>query len=78
MFLNLTDYFNDPGVQLPSVEEMNSDPDAFIEDTYKRFFVRVPSEAEKTWIRNFIQTNPYLTPELVYFAFALSNEYQYY
>jgi hypothetical protein len=74
----ISNFFNDAGVQLPSIEEMNSDPDAFIEETYKRFFVRLPNEAEKTWVRNFIQSNPYMTPELVYFAFALSNEYQYY
>lgn len=74
----ISNFFNDPGVQLPSTEFMNSDPDAFIEETYKRFFVRMPNEAEKTWIKNFILTNPYLTPELIYFAFALSNEYQYY
>jgi hypothetical protein len=74
----ISNYFNNPGVQLPSLEQMNADPDSFIEETYKRFFVRLPNEAEKTWIKNFIQTNPYLTPELIYFAFALSNEYQYY
>ncbi len=74
----ISNFFNDSGVQLPAVADMNNDPDAFIEETYKRFFVRLPNEAEKTWIRNFIQSNPYMTPELVYFAFALSNEYQYY
>lgn len=74
----ISNFFNDPGVQMPSVEDMNADIDAFIEDTYKRFFVRTPTEAEKTWVRNFIQSNPFLTPELVYFSFALSNEYLYY
>ncbi len=74
----ISNFFNEPGVLLPTVEEMNSDVEAFIEDTYKRFFVRIPSEAEKTWVRNFIQSNPYMTPELVYFSFALSNEYLYY
>ncbi|MEY3398312.1 MAG: hypothetical protein RL220_906 [Bacteroidota bacterium] len=74
----ISNFFNQQGVQLPAVEEMNADPDSFIIDTYKRFFVRIPSEAEITWVRNFIQSNPYLTPELVYFAFAISNEYLYY
>ena len=74
----ISNFFNDAGVQLPTVAEMNTNPDGFIEETYKRFFVRLPNEAEKTWVRNFIQSNPYMTPELVFFAFALINEYQYY
>jgi hypothetical protein len=74
----ISNFFNTPGVYLPTLEEMNADMDGFIEDTYRRFFVRNPSEAEKTWVKNFIQSNPYMTPELVFFAFALSNEYLYY
>jgi len=74
----ISNYFNQEGVQLPTIEEMNADPDTFIEDTYKRFFVRLPTEAEKTWIKNFISGNPFMTPELVFFSFALSNEYLFY
>jgi hypothetical protein len=74
----ISNFFNQVGVQMPTVEEMNVDVETFIEETYKRFFVRIPSEAEKTWVKNFIQSNPYMTPELVYFSFALSNEYLYY
>jgi hypothetical protein len=74
----ISNFFNQAGVQMPTVEEMNADIEVFIVDTYKRFFVRIPSEAEKTWVKNFIQSNPYMTPELVYFSFALSNEYLYY
>jgi len=74
----MSNLFNEPGVNLPTVEEMNANLDLFVEDAYKRFFVRLPNEAEKTWVKNFIQSNPYMTPELVFFSFALSNEYQYY
>lgn len=74
----ISNFFNQSGVQLPTVDEMNADLDGFIENTYRRFFVRNPSEGEKTWVKNFIQTNPYMTPELVYFSFALSNEYAFY
>lgn len=74
----ISNFFNEPGVQMPSAEQLNADIDAFVEDTYARFFVRKPSEAEKLWVKSFIQNNPYMTPELVYFSFALSNEYQYY
>jgi len=47
-------------------------------DTYHRFLVRDPTVAEKTWYHNYIAADPHVTPELVYFAFAISNEYLYY
>lgn len=74
----ISNFFNQDNVQLPTVEEMMSNLDLFVENTYKRFFVRFPSEGEKTWVKNFITNNPYMTPELVYFSFALSHEYMYY
>ena len=57
---------------------MRADVDGFLKETYKRFFVRDISEAERTWFKNYIQDNPNVTPELVYFAFTLSNEYLFY
>jgi hypothetical protein len=69
---------SDPNVQLPSNSEMRADLPYFVEETYKRFFVRIPTEAEKTFFINFIQSNPQLEPEHVYFAFATSNEYYHY
>lgn len=74
----ISNFFNQQGVQLPSIEEMNEDIEGFISTTYKRFFVREPGVAELTWVKNFIESNPYMTPELVFFSFALANEYQYY
>jgi hypothetical protein len=74
----ISNFFNDDGVIMPSTGEMNADLDVFIDNSYKRFFVRLPTVAERTWLRNFIENNPYMTPELVYFSFALSNEYLYY
>jgi hypothetical protein len=57
---------------------MRQDPEAFITETYKRFFVRVPTEAEKTYMINYINSHPEVTPEHVYYAFAISNEYYFY
>ncbi len=74
----ISNFMNKPGVQLPSDSLMRANPEAFVSDTYERFFVREPSQAEISWFKNFIDSNPQLTPELVYFAFALSNEYLYY
>lgn len=69
---------NDPLVKLPTVQEMNANPGKFITNTYKRFFVREPTQAEKTFFLNFIKSHPNLTPEHIYFAFATSSEYYYY
>jgi hypothetical protein len=74
----ISNFFNDEAVQLPTYEEMVADLDGFIENTYKRFLVRLPNEAEKSWVKNFIQNNSYMNPELVFFSFALCTEYQYY
>ncbi len=74
----ISNFMNKDGVVMPSVEDMNLDIDLFISETYVRFYVRYPTEAEKTYVRNFIQSNPYMTPELVYFSFALSDEYMFY
>lgn len=67
-------YMADGGVELPSEESMRADPEAFVRDTYRRFLVRQPTEAELQWMENYIESRPNLTPELVYFAFATSNE----
>jgi hypothetical protein len=74
----ISNFMNKPGVQIPSPEEMHADVDAFIIATYNRFLVRNPTEAEKTWFRNKIAADPNVTPELIYFSFALSEEYLFY
>ncbi len=74
----ISNFMNKPGVILPSDTAMRADLDAFITDTYRRFLVRDPSEAERTWFRNMIAADPNITSELVYYAFALSNEHLYY
>lgn len=67
-----------PGVIIPSKTEMTNDIDKFITDTYIRFYVRKPTESEKEFLKQSISTDPNMTPELVYMAFALSDEYMYY
>jgi hypothetical protein len=71
-------YMADGNVVLPDADEMRSNPEAFIRDTYKRFLVRQPTEAELLWMKNYIESRPNLTPELVYFSFATSNEHFHY
>ena len=74
----ISNYMNKPEVVLPTNGEMRADVDGFITETYNRFLVRNPTEAERQYFKNYINTNPNVRPELIYFSFALSNEYQYY
>lgn len=74
----ISNFMNKPGVIIPSDSAMRADIDAFTVDTYRRFLVRDPSEAEKTWFRNYIEADPNVTPEIVYFSFAMSDEYLFY
>lgn len=74
----ISNFMNKPGVLIPSDSLMDANPEQFVIETYNRFLVRNPTEAEKTWFVNYIGANPNVTPELVYFSFALSNEYMYY
>jgi hypothetical protein len=74
----LSNFFNQPDLDLLSREEMLDNLEAFIDETYVRFFTRYPTQAERTYVREFILNNPGMTPELVYMSFALSDEYRYY
>ncbi len=74
----ISNYMNRPDVILPRNEDMRADLDAFLEETYKRFFIRIPSQAEKAFLKNMIESDPNITAEMVYFSFALSEEYRFY
>ena len=74
----ISNFMNESDVKMPSDSLMRADLETFIIDTYQRFLVRNPTEAEITYFRNYIKANPDVTPELVYFSFALSNEYLFY
>ncbi|MCB0793933.1 MAG: hypothetical protein KDB88_04280 [Flavobacteriales bacterium] len=74
----ISNFMNEPDVIIPSDSVMRADIDAFVNATYERFLVREPTEAERTWFRNYIEADPNVSAELVYFSFALSNEYLFY
>jgi hypothetical protein len=76
--LVLSNYFNTGGLKIPSNTSMRSNIDSFVQNSYKRFFLRYPSEGERTFFRNYITMNPNVTVEMVYTAFSVSDEYQYY
>ena len=74
----ISNFMNEPDVIYPTDSFMRNNIDSFMIETYERFLVRKPSEIELTFFRNFIATHPTVTAELVYFSFALSNEYLFY
>ena len=74
----LSNYFNTQGLTIPSNAEMRADIESFVVETYKRFFLRYPSEGEKTWMIQYITRNSQLSVEMIYTGFAASDEYQYY
>jgi hypothetical protein len=74
----LAKMITDPDIKIPTNGEMRANVEQFVIDTYKRFYVRLPTEAEKTYFTNYIESNPDATPVLVYFAFATANEYNFY
>lgn len=74
----ISNFMNESGVKMSTSEEMRADLRTFIIDTYNRFLVRNPTEAEISYFENYIKANPNISPELVYFSFSLSNEYLFY
>ena len=57
---------------------LNPTLDNFLEETYKRFYVRDITQAERKFFTDFLKLNPNVSAEMVYTAFSLSNEYQFY
>ena len=76
--LILNNFVNSGNVTIPSDSEMRADVEKFIEDTYLRFFLRKPNAYEVFELKKEIEDDEGLTPELIYQAFALSNEYKFY
>lgn len=74
----LSGYFNNPNIIIPSNSEMRKDIPKFITETYKRFYLRYPTEAEKVYFTNYIQNNQEVTVEMIYTAFSTSDEYSFY
>ncbi len=73
----ISNFMNDASVVIPSDTDMRADPETFIYETHVRFLIRRPTEAEQAYFVNLIETNTDITAELIYFSFALSDEYEY-
>lgn len=71
-------YINNASVQIPSDAAMRANIEQFVEDTYLRFYLRMPSPYEARYLKESIEADTDLNPELIYTAFAESNEYKFY
>ena len=76
--LIISSFMNTPGVQIPTDASMRANIDAFINDTFIRFYQRKPTEYERYFLKDLITKDTGITPELIYFGFAVSNEYLFY
>ena len=76
--LILNAFSNEANVEIPTNNEMRADIDDFIVNTYIRFFLRMPTPYEIYEMKEAIEEDDGLTPELIYQGFALSNEYKFY
>jgi hypothetical protein len=74
----ISNYMNSPDIKLPEEAYMRQQTEVFVRETFVKFFVRYPSEAEVAFFVQFIKSNPEVTVEMVYTAFAASTEYMYY
>ncbi|MGB3076405.1 MAG: hypothetical protein WBB36_13830 [Chitinophagales bacterium] len=74
----LENMLGEPDIKIPTNEEMRSNIEAFVNETYLRFFLRNPTPYEKYFFKDLINKDASLTSEMVYVAFAQSNEYLFY
>ena len=74
----LSNYFNSGSVIIPTNQEMRADVPLFVTNTFKKFYLRFPGESEKQWFVQYINNRPNLTVEMIYTAFAASDEYGFY
>lgn len=74
----ILNFLNHSDLELPATTAMHSDPVAFINKCYKKFYARNPTDFEQTFWVNYLAENPELTSKQVYQAFLTSEEYRYY
>ncbi len=74
----VANFMNSPEIEIPSDEEMRADVSGFVQLCYNRFYTREPSALEMEYFVNHIESQEDLSAEMVYYSFAISNEYLYY
>ena len=57
---------------------MRANVDQFITDIYNKLYVRDPNEYERWFLKDLIESDSELTPEMIYYAFLTSDEYRFF
>ena len=69
---------SDTAARLPDTQLLAGDPETFIGQLYRRFYVRDATQAELSWWVNYLETHPEVDVASVVFAFVTAEEYRYY
>jgi hypothetical protein len=77
--LVIRNFLNQSGTNaIPTNNQMRTNIPLFLEQSYVKFFGRKPNEFEANFLKNLIETDASISPEIVYFGMMTSNEYRYY
>jgi hypothetical protein len=71
-------FLNRPDVVVPSSVDMRADVNRFVEECYKKFYLREPTAYERHYFTEMINKNQQITPAMVYYSFLTSKEYKFY
>lgn len=74
--LVIKNFLKKEGAKIPSNEEMRADVDAFVQNTFERFYNRAANEQELWFFKTKIEENEDLSPDVIYFAILTSKEYK--
>lgn len=64
--------------KIPERPEIIANIDSFAVATYKKFYHRNPNELELWNIKNMIETDTSVVPDMIYYALMTSDEYKFY
>lgn len=74
--LIIKNFLNDNSVQIPTNQEMEENISLFVTNAYEKVFNRAPNEAELWFLKDCIEKDSNVSPEVVYYALMTSNEYR--
>jgi hypothetical protein len=74
----ILNYLKKPGLIIPAPEQMRSNIQKFVMDSYKKFLNREANEYEIWYMTSLITSDATLTPEIFYYSMLTSEEYRYY
>jgi hypothetical protein len=69
---------NNGSVQIVTNAVMRADIPAFVEGVYLRFYNRKPNEFEAWKMKDLIEKNTSITPQMIYYSMMTSEEYRFY